>query len=72
MSNAEITNLIHNRHARGRTKIGWLESYHTFSFGEFHDPDRMGFRALRVINDDRVRPVSVMNYSRGFPRSCLA
>ncbi|WP_299815586.1 pirin-like bicupin family protein [uncultured Roseibium sp.] len=50
--------LIHENMSRGHTRTGWLDSFHTFSFGNFRDPSRMGFGSLRVINEDRIIPGS--------------
>ncbi|MEM7227563.1 MAG: pirin family protein [Planctomycetota bacterium] len=47
---------VRSAHARGQTDLGWLQSRHSFSFGGYQDPSRMGYRSLRVINDDRVAP----------------
>ena len=48
--------VIHKTDTRGHSKYEWLDSYHTFSFDEYFDSNRINFGALRVLNDDKVAP----------------
>lgn len=54
--------IIHKADSRGHADHGWLNTYHSFSFSNYHDPERVHFGALRVLNDDTVAP------GRGFGR----
>lgn len=46
--------ILHKADSRGHASFGWLNSFHTFSFGQYYNPDRVHFGALRVLNDDTV------------------
>ncbi len=48
--------IIHRADSRGKADHGWLRSFHTFSFAQYYNPERMQFGVLRVLNDDRVAP----------------
>ncbi len=51
-----MNQVVHKADSRGYADHGWLQSYHSFSFAQYYNPERMGFGALRVLNDDIVAP----------------
>ncbi len=51
-----MKSVLHKANSRGHANHGWLNSYHSFSFAGYYNPDRMNFGALRVLNDDEVAP----------------
>ena len=51
-----MKSILHKANTRGHAQHGWLDSWHTFSFANYHNPERIHFGALRVLNDDTVAP----------------
>lgn len=49
-----MNSILHKANSRGRSNHGWLDSYHSFSFADYHNPERMNFGVLRVLNDDII------------------
>lgn len=56
METKKLTTVLHKADTRGNANHGWLHSRHSFSFANYYNPERMGFGALRVLNDDKVAP----------------